>query len=47
MNKYNKSTKRFIRNEKAKIRKENPDLKKQGELIDKLYKKVSPENEDK
>lgn len=43
----NKSTKRFIRKEKARIRRENLDSKKQGELIEKLYEKVSQKNENK
>jgi len=43
MNKYNKSTKRFLRKEKARIRREVLDLNKQDELIKGLYLKLNPE----
>jgi len=43
MKKYNKSTKRFLRKEKARIRREVLDLNKQEELIKGLYLKLDPE----
>lgn len=42
------SLKKFIRSEKARIRREFSDFKEQERLIDELYKKVvKPNNEDK
>lgn len=40
-NTINKSDKKFIRREKARIRTQFLDVKKQNELIDNLYKKFS------
>ncbi len=38
-----KSSRKFIRKEKARIRREVLDIKKQEELIAKMYKKFSKE----
>ena len=38
-----KSSRKFIRKEKARIRREILDIKKQEELIAKIYKKFSKE----
>lgn len=35
-----KSLRKYIRQEKARIRRETSDIKKQKELIDELYKKI-------
>lgn len=40
-NTIKKSDKKFIRTEKARIRRQFLDVKKQEELIDKLYEKFS------
>lgn len=49
MEKLPKSVKKYIRKEKARIRREVLDYKKQKELIKELYKKFSPDkkNENK
>ena len=39
-----KSFRKFIRKEKARIRREFLDLKKQEELINKLYEKIKYDN---
>lgn len=40
-----RSIRKFIRREKARIRREVLDIKKQEELIDQLYKKLLKEDE--
>jgi hypothetical protein len=40
--KYSKSVKKFIRNQKAQIRRQFFDLKKQEELIKEMYNKLNP-----
>ena len=47
MKKHNQSTKKFLRSQKSKIRKECLDKQKQQELIEKLYEKVSQNHENK
>ena len=42
-----KSLRKFIRREKARIRRETLDLKKQKELINELYQKFLNQNENK
>ena len=42
-----RSIRKFIRREKARIRREVLDIKKQEELISQLYKKTSKEDENK
>jgi hypothetical protein len=42
-----RSIRKFIRREKARIRREVLDIKKQGELIAELYKKIVKEDENK
>ncbi len=42
-----KSIRKYIRIEKARIRREVLDFKKQEELINKLYDKFKKKNEDK
>jgi len=41
--KFSKSVRVFIRNQKAQIRRQFADAKKQGELIKEMYNKLSPE----
>jgi hypothetical protein len=41
-----KSVRKYIRLEKARIRRQVLDIKKQGELISDLYKKLSKQNAD-
>lgn len=42
-----KSIRKFIRKEKARIRREVLDIKKQEELITELYKRLSKKDENK
>jgi len=42
-----RSIRKFIRSEKARIRREVLDIKKQEELINQLYKKLLKEGENK
>lgn len=42
--KMNSSTRKFIRVEKARIRRQFLDVKKQQELIKEMYNKLSPVN---
>ncbi len=42
-----KRLRKFIRLEKSRIRREVLDLKKQGELINKLYQKILEQHENK
>lgn len=42
MKKYSKSVKKFIRNQKAQIRRQFFDVKKQEELIKEMYNKINP-----
>lgn len=41
--KLSKSIKKYIRREKARLRRQNFDLKQQKELINKLYKRFNKE----
>lgn len=40
--KYSKSVKKFIRNQKAQIRRQFFDVKKQEEMIKDIYNKLNP-----
>jgi hypothetical protein len=40
--KYSKSVKTFIRNQKAQIRRQFFDAKKQEEMIKEMYNKINP-----
>jgi hypothetical protein len=40
--KYPKSVKKFIRSQKAQIRRQFLDVKKQEELIKEMYNKINP-----
>ena len=40
--KYTKSVKKFIRTQKAQIRRQFFDTKKQEEMISEMYKKLNP-----
>ena len=44
---YTKSVKKFIRSEKARIRRQFFDVKKQDELIKEVYNRVNPVNKTK